>query len=109
MNPSRITDGWRLRGLRPLRRTRPEAASLPEDSAQLRGGAISKVSKDELLHLSIDEKIQLIDDLWESVAADPEGFVLSEAQRKEVRGRLEEHRADPGSAIPWEQVRRVIV
>ncbi|HUP21127.1 MAG TPA: addiction module protein [Gemmatimonadota bacterium] len=39
------------------------------------------------------------------MAADPEGFPLTEAQKAELARRLEEHRADPGSAVPWEEVR----
>jgi putative addiction module component (TIGR02574 family) len=67
---------------------------------------MSKVPIKQLLALSVAERIQLIDDLWESVAADSEGIPISEAQLKEARRRLEEHRADPSSAIPWEQLRR---
>ena len=67
---------------------------------------MSKVPIKQLLELSVAERIQLIDDLWESVAADAESVPISEVQLKEARRRLEEHRADPSSAIPWEQLRR---
>ena len=67
---------------------------------------MSKVPIKQLLELSVDERIQLIDDLWESVAADTEGIPIHEAQIQEARRRLDEHRADPASGIPWEQLRR---
>ncbi len=67
---------------------------------------MSKVPIKQLLELSVADRMQLIDDLWESVAADSEVIPLNEAQKQEARRRLEEHRANPGSAIPWEQLRR---
>ena len=67
---------------------------------------MAKVPIQDLLKLSVAERIQLVEDLWDSVAADPEGVPLTEAQKKELRARLAEHKADPQSAIPWEEVRR---
>ncbi|MEX2281091.1 MAG: addiction module protein [Gemmatimonadota bacterium] len=70
------------------------------------GGAMTKVQIDELLKLSVAERIQLVEDLWDSIAADPENIPLSEPQLQELRRRLAEHRANPDSALPWEEVRR---
>ena len=50
------------------------------------------------------ERVLYVQALWDRIAAEPDGVPLSEAQRVEVRRRVEEHRANPGSAIPWEQV-----
>ena len=60
---------------------------------------------DELLKLSVPERIQLAEDLWDSIAAEPEALPLSEAQRAEIERRLAEHDRAPESAIPWEEVR----
>ena len=65
-----------------------------------------KVPIKDLLELPVEERIQLIQDLWDSVAAEPSGVPVTEAQKKELRRRLAEHRADPNSALPWEEVRR---
>jgi len=65
-----------------------------------------EVPIDALLKLSVAERIQLVEDLWDSIAADPENVPLSEAQLIEVRRRLVEHKANPDSAIHWEEVRR---
>lgn len=67
---------------------------------------MSKVPIEELLQLSVAERIQLVEDLWDSVAADPESIPVSEAQKDEVRRRLKEHRSDPDAATSWEEVRR---
>ena len=60
----------------------------------------------ELLKLSPAERIQLAEDLWDSVAAQPESLpALSDDQRREIERRVAEHTRDPSSALTWEEVR----
>ena len=66
---------------------------------------MSEISVSDLLHLSVAERIQLVEDLWDSIATEPEAMELTEAQRQEIDRRLAEHDANPESAIPWEEVR----
>jgi putative addiction module component (TIGR02574 family) len=54
--------------------------------------------------LSVAERIDLIGEIWDSIAADVEKAPLTEAQRQEIDRRLAAHKADPQAAIPWEQV-----
>ena len=62
---------------------------------------------DDLLKLSPAERIQLAEDLWYSVAADPETMPpLTDAQKAELDRRLAEHARDPSSALDWEEVRK---
>jgi len=63
------------------------------------------VPLDELLKLSVPERIQLAEDLWDSIASEPEALPLTDAQRSEIERRLAEHARDPEAAIPWEEVR----
>lgn len=60
-------------------------------------------------HLSLAERLQLVEDIWDSIAEEaqnaPEAVPLSEVQRAELRRRREAHQQDPSSAIPWDQVR----
>jgi putative addiction module component (TIGR02574 family) len=55
--------------------------------------------------LSIAERLQLVEDLWDSIAHDTGAVPVAEADLREAERRLAEHRRDPASAIPWEQVR----
>lgn len=56
--------------------------------------------------LSIAERIQLVEDIWDSIAADaPESVGLTNAQREELRRRVATHDADPSSAVSWSAVR----
>jgi putative addiction module component (TIGR02574 family) len=61
----------------------------------------------ELFKLTAAERIQLAEDLWDSVAANPndDTMPLSEDQLAEVGRRIREHIANPSSALPWEDVR----
>ncbi|HRQ63707.1 MAG TPA: addiction module protein [Xanthomonadaceae bacterium] len=62
--------------------------------------------KPDFSQLSISERIQLVEDIWDSIVAEnPAAVQLSDGQRQEIRRRLEDHDAEPSSAIPWEQVR----
>jgi len=60
----------------------------------------------ELRKLSVAERIQLAEDLWDSIALEPADVPgVTDAQRQELQRRLREHDADPSTAVPWEQVR----
>jgi putative addiction module component (TIGR02574 family) len=54
--------------------------------------------------LSVGERIALVQEIWDSIAADAERSPLTEEQKQEVDRRLAAHRANPQAAIPWEQV-----
>ena len=62
----------------------------------------------ELLKLPAGERVELAMALWESLTgAEREAeLALSPAQEAELDRRLAEHIANPGSAIPWDEVRR---
>jgi len=59
---------------------------------------------DELMKLSPAERIQLAQDLWDSITPE-EMPPLTPEQIEEMERRLAEHEKDPGSAVPWEEVR----
>ncbi len=55
--------------------------------------------------LSIEDRLTLVQEIWDSIAAMPEQIPLSEAQRSELERRLAAHAADPTNVIPWEEVK----
>lgn len=56
-------------------------------------------------NLPVSERIQLVEDIWDSIAEDAGPIDISADQRQELQRRLSEHLADPSSSIPWNQVR----
>jgi putative addiction module component (TIGR02574 family) len=58
----------------------------------------------ELMKLTPAERIELAEDLWESV--EPEDVPpLTAEQKKELDRRLAEHERDPGTALTWDEVK----
>ena len=54
--------------------------------------------------LSVAERFALLQEIWDSIAAEVEQLPLTEAQRQEIDRRLADHRSNPRVAIPWEHV-----
>jgi putative addiction module component (TIGR02574 family) len=61
-----------------------------------------------LLKLPADERAEIAMALWESLTDQEREseLDLSSDQKAELDRRWDEHLAHPGSAIPWEEVRR---
>jgi putative addiction module component (TIGR02574 family) len=59
----------------------------------------------EILKLSVAERIQLVEDIWDSIAADPDALPLTPEQREELDRRLADADADPGEGRPWSEVK----
>jgi len=58
----------------------------------------------DVLELSLAERIQLVEDIWDSIASVPNAVSLTDAQRQELDRRLEAARKDPEAGSPWEDV-----
>ena len=59
----------------------------------------------ELLNLSVAERIQLVEDLWDSVAQKPEDVVITAAQIEELDRRLERFSQGETPTRSWEEVK----
>jgi putative addiction module component (TIGR02574 family) len=55
--------------------------------------------------LSREERLALVQELWDSIAAEPSPDLLTDAQREELHRRAAEADANPDDGIPWEQVK----
>ncbi len=66
---------------------------------------MSKVFVEDVLALSVSERIQLVEDIWDSIAAQPEPLPLTQAQRDELDLRLEDLQQHPEDGSPWEEVK----
>jgi putative addiction module component (TIGR02574 family) len=60
---------------------------------------------EEILSLSVKKRLEILEEIWDSIAADPDAIILTTAQKKELDRRKREHRADPTAAMPWSKVR----
>ncbi len=59
----------------------------------------------DILQLSVSERIQLAEDIWDSIAAIPESVPLNEYQKKELGRRLEAYHLNPDAGSLWSDVK----
>ena len=59
----------------------------------------------DILQLSVPERIQLVEDIWDSIATTPDQLMLSEAQRQELDHRLEAYSKNPDAGTSWNEVK----
>ncbi len=69
---------------------------------------MTNFAKYGILDLSIAERIQLVEDIWDSIAEVPDSLGLTEEQKTELDRRLDSYHQDPTSGSPWEEVLRRI-
>ena len=55
--------------------------------------------------LSVADRFALAQAILDSIGAEPPGSTLTDAKRRELDRRWEDHLANPGDVVPWEQVR----
>ena len=65
---------------------------------------MSVLNAEQLKALPYAEKVQLMEDVWESIHDDLATQPISEELKLELRRRLEEHRLHPELSEPWEHV-----
>jgi putative addiction module component (TIGR02574 family) len=53
---------------------------------------------DAILSLPVDERLALVDSIWESIREDADALPSGERTRAEMQRRLDLHRDDPDSA-----------
>lgn len=63
----------------------------------------------EILELSVAEKIQIVEDIWDSIRRNPEELPLSEAEKRELDKRLADYEQNPDDGIEWETLKKNIL
>lgn len=62
--------------------------------------------KVDISELSVAERIQLAEDLWDSISEQQEQLPLSQAQQQELDRRLENYQKNPANGSTWEDVKK---
>ena len=58
--------------------------------------------------LSVEQRLELVEDLRDSIADDDAGPSLTDAQRAELDRRLADYAANPNDVVPWKEVKASI-
>jgi putative addiction module component (TIGR02574 family) len=64
-----------------------------------------RIDMDAIKRLSVPDRVKLAQDIWDTLQLTAEELPLTEEQKRLLDRRLEEHRTDPSTAIPWEEVK----
>jgi putative addiction module component (TIGR02574 family) len=66
---------------------------------------VRKITVAETLDMSVEERLRLVGDIWDSIAEAPESLRLSQEQRDELDRRLRDLEENPDAGDPWGVVR----
>ena len=58
----------------------------------------------EILQLPAEERLRLVELIWESLAAEPSDVPLGDAHRRVIDERIAEHERDPADVVSREEV-----
>lgn len=62
-------------------------------------------SIEELRKLPLPERLELVEELWDTIAEDADKLKLTEAQAAELDRRLAAHDAAPDEGVSWDELR----
>lgn len=62
----------------------------------------------ELKKLSIAERILIVEELWDSIAAENEKIQLSDEQRDELDKRIADYDLSPEEGYSWAEVKKIV-
>lgn len=66
---------------------------------------MNTISITDILKLPVQERIQLVELIWDSVSAVPEAVEVSPELKAELESRLIEFERNPDSGYSWDQVK----
>ncbi|EFK96610.1 conserved hypothetical protein [sediment metagenome] len=67
------------------------------------------ISMADVLRLSVSERIQFVEDIWDTIATVPENIQLTEPQKKELDKRLANYHKNSSAGSPWQEVKKRIL
>ena len=69
---------------------------------------MKRITASDVIELSVAERIELVEDLWDTIAQVPESVELTEDQKRILDERLDAYHKEPNTGSPWEDVKKRI-
>lgn len=69
---------------------------------------MKQIKTGDFLELSVSERIQLVEDIWDSIMGVPDAIPLTEEWKDELDRRLSAYHKDPSAGSPWKLVKERI-
>ena len=70
---------------------------------------MKKITATDTLELSVSERIQLVEDIWDTIAAQVDSMELTEDEKKIIDERLDAYHRNPDLGTPWNEVYNRII
>jgi putative addiction module component (TIGR02574 family) len=65
---------------------------------------MSSIDIQRIKSLSVAERVELVEAIWDSIVEEYERLPITEAQSQELDNRHAEYQKNPGDTLTWEQV-----
>ena len=62
----------------------------------------------DIAEMPIQDRLQLVEDIWDSIAELPEAVQVPQWHRDELEKRLDDYHANPAEGSPWKEVKKRI-
>lgn len=66
------------------------------------------ISVSDVMELTVAERIELVEDVWDTISEVPESVKLTQEQKQILDERLEAYHKNPDAGSPWEDVKKRI-
>ncbi|MGR9054255.1 MAG: addiction module protein [Gammaproteobacteria bacterium] len=70
---------------------------------------MKSITASDISEMPVHERIQLVEDIWDSIAEMPDALEVPEWHKHALDKRLEAYRADPTPGSPWKDVKKRIL
>lgn len=70
---------------------------------------MKSISASEIAEMPIKLRIQIVENILDSIAEMPEAAEIPEWHKRELEKRLEAYHANPGEGSPWQDVKNRIL
>ena len=70
---------------------------------------MSMLTRSGVLSLSVAERIQLVEDIWDTIVEMPDELGLTDSKKAEIDLRLDACHRSPEEGSPWDMVRERIL
>ncbi len=77
----------------------------PQNSVRGNLHLMNQISVADILELPVQERIQLVEVIWESIAAFPHAIEVSPELKVELEARLADFEKNPEAGYSWDQVK----
>lgn len=67
------------------------------------------ITASDIAEMPIQQRIQLVEDIWDSIAEIQDAIEIPDWHKKELDKRLEAYHGNPSEGSPWEEVKKRIL